>query len=139
MSNRQGSGSCVRLRGYSLVIVTLFILGSGIALLHPAGVRSAITQGMSEKAMEMSNRLARLSQVTGGHFYSTSTSEGAVKIAAQLMENLHRQYELAYIPANDKPDNVLRKISILVTPKDGRQIKATTRQNCYGPGYKIIR
>jgi Ca-activated chloride channel homolog len=100
---------------------------------------STLTPGMSEKAREMSNRLAHLSQLTGGQFYYTSTSEGAVKIGAQLMENLHRQYELGYIPANNKPDNVLRKISVLVTPKDGRQIKATTRQNCYGPGYKIIR
>jgi Ca-activated chloride channel homolog len=92
-----------------------------------------------EKAKVILNRLNRLAQATGGQFYPTTTTDEAVKIAAQIMENLHHQYELSYVPTTTKPDDVLRKLSVIVTLKDGREIKATTRESRYGPGYKILR
>lgn len=85
------------------------------------------------------NILTRLAMVTGGQLFPPSNKDQALKIAAPFMENLRRQYELTYISMNNKTDDKLRKIKVVVTLKNGRQINATTRQSYYGPGHKIMR
>ena len=89
--------------------------------------------------IEVSDILTRLAQVTGGQLFPPLNKDGALKIAAQFMENLRRQYELTYIPTNNKTDDKLRKIKVVVTLKDGRKINPTARQSYYGPGHKILR
>lgn len=85
------------------------------------------------KARELLDRLAK---ATGGLSFPLSTPEESAQTATRLMEILLRQYEITYVPTNNKQDDLLRKVSVVVSPKDGRQLTVITRQGYYGPGHK---
>jgi len=106
---------------------------------YPAQNLPADMRNVTYVRADTENILTRLALVTGGQLFPPSNKDQALIIAARFMENLRRQYELTYIPTNNKQDDKLRKIKVVVTLKDGRQMNATTRQSYYGPVYKIQR
>jgi len=85
---------------------------------------------------EARERLDRLAKASGGLSFPVATAEESVQTAARLMGNLRRQYEITYISTNNKQDDKLRKVRVVVSPKDGRQLNVITRQGYYGPGHK---
>jgi VWFA-related protein len=90
---------------------------------------------MSSKACE---RLDRLARASGGQSFLVATADEAVPTAAKLVGSLRRQYEIAYVSTNNKQDDKLRKVSVVVSPKDGRQLNVITRQGYYGPAHKKV-
>jgi hypothetical protein len=53
-----------------------------------------------------------------------------------LIGSLRRQYEITYVSTNNKQDDKLRKVKVVVSPKDGRKSNVITRQGYYSPGHK---
>jgi VWFA-related protein len=80
----------------------------------------------------------RLAKATGGQSFYLSSAEEASQTAAKLIGNLRHQYEVTYTSTNNKQDDKLRKVRIVVNPKDGRQLNVITRQGYYGPGHKRV-
>ncbi len=85
------------------------------------------------KAMEIMDRIAKAS---GGQSFSLVSADESVLTAARLIRSLRSQYEITYVSANNKQYDKLRKVSVVVSPKDGRQLNVITRQGYYGPGHK---
>lgn len=85
------------------------------------------------KAIE---RLDRLAKASGGQSFYPDTADEPAAIAAKILGDMRRQYEITYVSTNNKQDGKLRKVRVVVSPKDGRQLNVITRQGYYGPGYK---
>jgi len=89
----------------------------------------------SLKPREMVDRIAR---ATGGQSFYLRDAEESGSTAAKLIGSLRHQYEITYAPTNNKQNDKLRKVRVVVTPKDGRQLNVITRQGYYGPGHKRV-
>ncbi|HEV2667106.1 MAG TPA: VWA domain-containing protein [Blastocatellia bacterium] len=87
----------------------------------------------SLKPKEMVDRIAR---ATGGQSFYLRDAEESGSTAAKLIGSLRHQYEITYAPTNNKQNDKLRKVRVVVTPKDGRQLNVITRKGYYGPGHK---
>jgi VWFA-related protein len=85
------------------------------------------------KPREQVDRIAR---ATGGQSFYVRDPEEASKIAAKLIASLRHQYEITYSPAKNKQSDKMRKVKVVVSPKDGRRLDVITRQGYYGPGHK---
>jgi VWFA-related protein len=85
------------------------------------------------KPREQVDRIAR---ATGGRSFYLRDGEGASEIASKIVGSLRHQYEITYAPTSNKQNGKLRKVKVVVTPKDGRQLDVITRQGYYGPGHK---
>jgi len=81
-------------------------------------------------------RLDRLAKASGGQTFSLSTVDETASIAAKMVGSLRRQYEITYVSTNNKQDDKLRKVKVVVSPKDGRKLNVITRQGYYSPGHK---
>src|SRR5262249_33073820 len=80
--------------------------------------------------------LDRLAKVTGAQAFYLKTADESASIAAKIIGSLRRQYEITYVSTNNKQDDKLRKVSVVVRPKDGHKLNVITRQGYYGPGHK---
>jgi len=80
----------------------------------------------------------RLAKATGGQSFYLSSAEEAAQMAAKLIGGLRHQFEVTYTSTNNKQDDKLRKVRIVVSPKDGRQLNVITRQGYYGPDHKRV-
>lgn len=78
----------------------------------------------------------RIAKATGGRSFYLQGSESASETAAKIVESLRHQYEITYTPANNKQNGKFRKLKVVVSPKDGRQLNVITKQGYYGPGHK---
>ena len=81
-------------------------------------------------------RLDRLAKASGGQTFSLNTVDETASIAAKIVGSLRRQYEITYVSTNNKQDDKLRKVKVVVSPKDGRKLNVITRQGYYSPGHK---
>ncbi|MGH9752970.1 MAG: VWA domain-containing protein [Blastocatellia bacterium] len=88
------------------------------------------------KPLEPRKRLDRLAKASGGQSFYLNTADEPAAVAAKILGSMRRQYEITYASTNNKQDGKLRKVSIVVSPKDGRQLNVITRQGYYGPGDK---
>lgn len=89
-----------------------------------------------ETSLKPSAQLDRLARATGGQSFYIGDPEESASTAAKFIESLRRQYEITYVSTNNKQDGKLRKVKVVVSPKDGRKLNVITRQGCYGPGRK---
>ena len=89
----------------------------------------------SLKPREQVDRIAR---ATGGQSFYLRDAEESASTAAKLIGSLRHQYEITYAPTNNKQNDKLRKVKVVVSPKDGRQLSVITRQGYYGPGHKRV-
>jgi VWFA-related protein len=87
----------------------------------------------SLKPIELVDRIAR---ATGGQSFYMRDAEESGSTAAKLIGSLRHQYEITYAPTNNKQNDKLRKVRVVVSPKDGRQLNVITRRGHYGPGHK---
>ena len=78
----------------------------------------------------------RIAKATGGQSFYLRDAEGASQTAAKFIGSLRHQYEITYAPTNKKQNDKLRKVRVVVSPKDGRRLDVITRQGYYGPGHK---
>ncbi|HKQ74559.1 MAG TPA: VWA domain-containing protein [Blastocatellia bacterium] len=90
------------------------------------------------KPLDARERLDRLAKASGGQTFSLKTVDEAATIAAKLIGGLRRQYEITYVSTNNKQEDKLRKVKVVVSPKDGRKLNVITRQGYYGPGHKRV-
>lgn len=81
-------------------------------------------------------QVERIAKATGGRAFYLRDAEGASETAAKIVESLRHQYEITYAPINNKQNGKMRKVKVVVTPKDGRKLDVITRQGYYGPGRK---
>jgi hypothetical protein len=81
-------------------------------------------------------RLDRLAKASGGQTFPLNTIDETTSIAAKVVGSLRRQYEITYVSTNNKQDDKLRKVKVVVSPKDGRKLNVITRQGYYSPGHK---
>jgi len=89
-----------------------------------------------KKPLEARERLDRLAKASGGQTFSLKAVDEAVTIATKLIGGLRRQYEITYVSTNNKQEDKLRKVKVVVNPKDGRKLNVITRQGHYGPGHQ---
>jgi hypothetical protein len=78
----------------------------------------------------------RIARATGGQSFYLRDAEESASTAAKLIGSLRHQYEITYAPTNKKQNDKMRKVRVVVSPKDGRQLNVITRQGYYGPGRK---
>jgi Ca-activated chloride channel homolog len=90
-------------------------------------------------SLKPKEQLERIARATGGQTFYLRDAEEAASTAARLVGGLRSQYEITYAPTNSKQDDKLRKVRVVVSPKDKRQLNVVTRQGYYGPGHKIER
>jgi Ca-activated chloride channel homolog len=81
-------------------------------------------------------QVERIARATGGRAFYLRDAEGSSETAAKIVASLRHQYEITYDPTNNKQSGKFRKVKVVVTPKDGRQLDVITRQGYYGPGHK---
>ena len=81
-------------------------------------------------------QIDRIARATGGQSFYVRDAEESSPMAAKLVGSLRHQYEITYVPTENKHQQRLRKVRVVVTPKDGRQLNAITRQGYYPPGHK---
>jgi VWFA-related protein len=81
-------------------------------------------------------QVERIARATGGRAFYLQSDEGASETATKIVGSLRHQYEITYAPTSNKQNGKLRKLKVVVTPKDGRQLNVITRQGYYSPGHK---
>jgi len=81
-------------------------------------------------------QVERIARATGGRVFYLQSDEGASETATKIVGSLRHQYEITYAPTSNKQNGKLRKLKVVVTPKDGRQLNVITRQGYFGPGHK---
>jgi Ca-activated chloride channel family protein len=81
-------------------------------------------------------QVERIAKATGGRSFYLQGAEGASELATKIVGNLRHQYEITYAPTNNKQNGKFRKLKVVVSPKDGRQLDVITKQGYYGPGHK---
>jgi hypothetical protein len=82
--------------------------------------------------------LDRLAKATGGQSFYLGKAEESSTTAESFIRSLRHQYEVTYAPTNNKEKDKLRKVRVVVSPKDGRQLSVVTRQGYYGAGHKRV-
>src|SRR5262249_15234527 len=97
------------------------------------GYRSFAGIKNSVKPREQVDRIAR---ATGGQSCYLGNAEESASTAAKLIGSLRHQYEVAYASTSKKRGDKMRKVRVVVSPKDGRQLNVITRQGYYGPDHK---
>ena len=83
-------------------------------------------------------QLDRMARATGGQSFYLRNAEESSPTAAKIIGSLRHQYEITYASTNNKQNDKLRKVRVVVSPKDGRQLDVVTRQGYYGPGHKRV-
>jgi VWFA-related protein len=83
-------------------------------------------------------QLDRLARATGGQSFYLGNAEESSSTAQRFIGSLRNQYEVTYASTNNKEKDKLRKVRVVVSPKDGRQLDVVTRQGYYGPGHKRV-
>jgi len=89
-----------------------------------------------KKSLKPREQVDRIARASGGQSFYLGNAEESASTAAKLIGSLRHQYEVTYAPANNKQNDKLRKVRVVVSPKDGRQLNVITRQGYYGPGRK---
>ena len=89
-----------------------------------------------KKSLKPREQVDRIARATGGQSFYLRDSEESASTAAKLIGSLRHQYEITYAPTNKKQNDKMRKVRVVVSPKDGRQLNVITRQGYYGPGRK---
>jgi len=89
-----------------------------------------------KKSLKPSELVDRIARATGGQSFYLRDAEESGSTAAKLIGSLRHQYEITYAPTNNKQNDKLRKVRVVVSPKDGRQLNVITRRGYYGPGHK---
>jgi len=92
----------------------------------------------TKTALKPRPQLDRLAKATGGQSFYLGKAEEASTTAESFIRSLRHQYEVTYAPTNNKEKDKLRKVRVVVSPKDGRQLSVVTRQGYYGPGHKRV-
>jgi VWFA-related protein len=83
-------------------------------------------------------QLERLGRATGGQAFYLGGAEESSTTAEKFIGSLRHQYEVTYASTNNKEKDKLRKVRVVVSPKDGRQLDIVTRRGYYGPGHKRV-
>jgi VWFA-related protein len=83
-------------------------------------------------------QLDRLARATGGQSFYLGNAEESSSTAQRFIGSLRNQYEVTYASTNNKEKDKLRKVRVVVSPKDGRQLDIVTRRGYYGPGHKRV-
>ena len=83
-------------------------------------------------------QLERLARATGGQSFYLRNAEESSSTAEWFIGSLRNQYEITYASTNTKEKDKLRKVRVVVSPKDGRQLDIVTRRGYYGPGHKRV-
>jgi len=91
-----------------------------------------------KKSLKPREQVDRIARATGGQSFYLRDTEGSASIAAKLIGSLRHQYEVTYAPTNNKHGDKMRKVRVVVSPKDGRQLNVITRQGYYGPDHKRV-
>ena len=89
-----------------------------------------------KKSLKPSELVDRIARATGGQSFYLRDAEESGSTVAKLIGSLRHQYEITYAPTNNKQNDKLRKVRVVVSPKDGRQLNVITRRGYYGPGHK---
>src|SRR5215510_708737 len=89
-----------------------------------------------KKSLKPREQVDRIARATGGQSFYLRDAEESASTAAKLIGSLRHQYEITYAPTNKKQNDKMRKVRVVVSPKDGRQLNVITRQGYYGPGRK---
>jgi Ca-activated chloride channel homolog len=89
-----------------------------------------------KKSLKPREQVDRIARATGGQTFYLRDVEESGSTAAKLIGSLRHQYEITYAPTNNKQNDKLRKVRVVVSPKDGRKLNVITRQGYYGPGRK---
>jgi VWFA-related protein len=83
-------------------------------------------------------QLDRLARATGGQSFYLGNAEESSSTAQRFIGSLRNQYEVTYASTNNKEKDKLRKVRVVVSPKDGRQLDVVTRRGYFGPGHKRV-
>jgi VWFA-related protein len=83
-------------------------------------------------------QLDRLARATGGQSFYLGNAEESSSTAKRFIGSLRNQYEVTYASTNNKEKDKLRKLRVVVSPKDGRQLDVVTRRGYFGPGHKRV-
>jgi VWFA-related protein len=89
-------------------------------------------------ALKPRAQLDRLAKATGGQVFYLGKAEESAPTAERFIKSLRNQYEVTYVSTNNKEKDKLRKVRVVVSPKDGRQLNVVTRQGYFGPGHKKV-
>ena len=91
-----------------------------------------------KKSLKPREQVDRIARASGGQSFYLGNAEESASTAAKLIGSLRHQYEVTYAPTNKKQNDKLRKVRVVVSPKDGRQLNVVTRQGYFGPGHKKV-
>jgi VWFA-related protein len=83
-------------------------------------------------------QLDRLARATGGQSFYLGNAEESSSTAQRFIGSLRHQYEVTYASTNNKEKDKLRKVRVVVSPRDGRQLDVVTRRGYFGPGHKRV-
>jgi VWFA-related protein len=89
-----------------------------------------------KKTLKPREQVDRIARATGGQSFYLRDAEESASTAAKLIGSLRHQYEITYAPTNKKQNDKMRKVRVVVSPKDGRKLNVITRQGYYGPERK---
>lgn len=92
----------------------------------------------TKASLKPKGQLDRLAKATGGQSFYISSAEESSSAAAKIVGSLRHQYEVTYASTNSKENDKLRKVRVVVSPKDGRQLNVVTREGYYGSGHKRV-
>jgi VWFA-related protein len=89
-------------------------------------------------ALKPRPQLDRLARATGGQSFYLGNAEESSSTAQRFIGSLRNQYEVTYASTNNKEKDKLRKVRVVVSPRDGRQLDVVTRRGYFGPGHKRV-
>jgi VWFA-related protein len=83
--------------------------------------------------------LTRLAAASGGLALLVKSEDDISAATEQIIHRLKSQYTLGYFPTNDIIDGSFRNVSVTVTPKDSRKVKAFAPRGYYAVDPEKIR
>lgn len=79
--------------------------------------------------------ITRLAEASGGRAFFPKQMSEAASVAEEIVQTLHRQYQISYPPTNQKQDGEWRKLKVEITPKTNRKLTVIVRRGYFAPGH----
>jgi Ca-activated chloride channel family protein len=102
--------------------VTVYAIG---ALEHQSSM------GRTEQRMI----LQQIAETTSGAAFFPSRIEEVDKIYEQVVAEIHAQYTIGYLSANEKADGGWRKVDVRVIRAGGKDVRVRARKGYFAPSH----
>jgi Ca-activated chloride channel family protein len=103
------------------------------AAIYTVGIIDPLERGASR------GRLRQLAQTTGGEAFFPGRVDDVAEVLRHIARDIRHTYTIGYVPPADRSTGAYRRLRVVVTVPDGRQLEVRTRSGYVaGPGGRRV-